>query len=461
MSFMPRARNFSTDRLAALPEAQRVALWQGLSQSQRADLLNRWDFLARSDQLAPEGTWRIWLVLSGRGWGKTKSLAGWVHEQIRQRGPIRVAIVAPTAGDARDVIVEGASGLLASAEARDGAPPIYEPSKRRVTWSNGATVTMFSAEEPDRLRGPQFHIACLDEVAAYPGGGRAVFDMLSFGLRLGDKPQTLITTTPRPIPLLKELIGRARSEANPTGDVALVRRSTYDNAANLAVDFLAAMRDRYEGTALGAQELHGAIMDEVAGALWTRGLIEKTRVRPAQVPDLVRKVVAIDPAVSSAAHSDETGIVVAGIAQNGELYVIDDMSGRYKPHEWARRALLAFDKHKCDRIVAEANQGGDMIEGVLRQINVELPGGAVISGANVPYRKVHARDGKRTRAEPIAARFEQGRAHLVHGLDALEGQLCTWDPLGNDPSPDRLDAMVWALTELGSGKGISVKFLKW
>lgn len=399
----------------------------------KALLLYDWSRWARPEQIAPEGDWRTWLYLAGRGAGKTRTGAEWV-QAIAASGSetTRIALVAPTAADARDVMVEGQSGILRIA--RPDQRPKYEPSRRQLTWPSGATALTFSAEEPDRLRGPQFTAAWADELAAWRRM-RETWDMLMFGLRLGANPQCFVSTTPRPVPLLKEILA----------DLATVvtRGSTYANAANLAPQFLTAILKRYEGTRLGQQEIQGLILDEVDGAYWSRDLIESTRVSKANVPELRRIVVAIDPAVSANETSDETGIIVAGIAPEGHTYVIEDRSGRMKPIEWARTALRLYRDHKADRIIGEVNNGGNMIEHTLRSAEVDG-----IAGRTVPYKAVHASKGKAARAEPIAALFEQNRAHIVGTLDQLEAQLCSWEPLGDERSPDRLDAMVWALTEL-------------
>lgn len=334
---------------------------------------------------------------------------------------MRAALIGRTAADVRDVMVEGESGILA--KSAPGFRPTYEPSKRRLTWPNGAMATTYSADQPDQLRGPQHSWAWADELAAWPY--RDTWDQVQFGLRLGAHPRFAVTTTPRPTSLVRELLKDPR--------VFVVRGSTYDNASNLAPDFLAKMRKRYEGTTLGRQELHAEVFDEAPGALWKRSRIDE--LRRLVVPDLVRIVVAIDPAITASEDSDETGIVVAGRCRDFSLWTIEDVSGRYSPDEWARKAIDAFVRWKADRLVAEANQGGDMVEDVIRQRD-----------RDVPIRLVHASRGKATRAEPVAALAEQGRAHHVGSHPALEDQLCTWVP--GMPSPDRMDAYVWAGTDL-------------
>lgn len=366
----------------------------------------------------------MWLVKAGRGWGKTRVGAEWVRS-VATPGA-RIALVGATAADVRDVMVEGESGILAVCEPWNR--PLYEPSKRRLTWPNGAMATAYSAEEPDRLRGPQHTHAWADEVAAWASPD--TWDMLLMGLRLGARPRAVVTTTPRTVPLMRAI------QASP--GLVITRGSTRDNAANLAPSFLSSLMTRYEGTRLGRQELDGEELDDNPDALWSREAIDGLRVREA--PELARVVVAIDPATTATASSDETGIVVAGLGVDGRGYVLADRSGRYKPDEWARRAVEAYHAHKADRIVAEGNQGGDMVTHVLRT-----------AWPDAPVRIVHASRGKVARAEPVAALYEQGRISHVGSLPQLEDQMCSWTP--GQASPDRMDALVWALTELMLGRG--------
>lgn len=416
--------------MSLLPAEQRNKLLAELSDQEVLALLYDWPFWARPNQLPPPGDWRVWLVLAGRGFGKTRTGAEWLRDQVQNRGRGRLALVAPTAADARDVMVEGESGILAISP--PWFRPVYEPSKRRLTWPNGAIATTYSADEPDRLRGPQHDGAWADELAAwkYPDA----WDMLMFGLRLGTDPRVVATTTPKPVRLIRELLA---SETT-----AVSRGSTYENAANLAPAFLQQIVTKYKGTRLGRQELDGEVLDDVPGALWTRKALDDLR-RPA-APELVRVVVAIDPAVTSGEDSDETGIVVAGRGVDGHGYVLRDLSCRMSPDGWARRAVVAFQDHRADRIVAEVNNGGDLVEQVVRTVD-----------RSVPYKAVHASRGKRVRAEPIAALYEQGKVHHVGGLPDLEDQMCSFLPEGGDKSPDRVDALVWALTELLLGGGAS------
>lgn len=375
----------------------------------------RWRDIARPAQVAPDGDWTVWLYSGGRGAGKSRAGAEWVHEQV-QAGARRIALVGPTAGDVRDVMVEGESGILNCGPVR----PVYEPSKRRVTWPNGAIATTYSADEPDRLRGPQHDAAWCDEIAAwrYP----QAWDMLMLGLRLGTDPRVVATTTPKPVKLVRDLMATA----------VVTRSTTYDNLDNLAPTFREQILSRYEGTRLGRQELLAELLEDVPGALWTRDLIEKAR---GVAPDLSRIVVAIDPAVTSGEQSDATGIIVVGkLGDTG--YVLEDLSGRYPPEQWANIAVDAYRRWEADRIVAEANNGGDLVASVLRAVN-----------PNVPVRLVRASRGKRARAEPVSALYEQGRIIHAGTFPELEDELCVWTP-DTVESPDRMDAMVWGLTDL-------------
>ncbi|HKT18000.1 MAG TPA: terminase family protein [Stellaceae bacterium] len=408
---------------ARLADGEREAHIAALEREGALEVCYDWKLWARPSQLPPQGAWRIWLLLAGRGFGKTRSGAEFVREEVMRGAAKRVALVAPTAADARDVMVEGESGLLAIAPAKER--PLYEPSKRRLTWPGGAMATLFSADEPERLRGPQFDLAWCDELAAwrYP----MAWDMLMMGLRLGATPRVVATTTPKPVPLIRALLA--------TPDCVVTRGSTKDNADNLAPAFLKAILAQYEGTRLGRQELEAELLEDVPGALWSRDSIERARV--ASAPALRRVVVAIDPAASSAAGADETGIVVAGLGEDGHGYVLDDHSGRLRPHDWAARAIAAFHAQRADRIVAEVNNGGEMVEATLRMLD-----------ASVPYKPVHASRGKMLRAEPVAALYEQGRVHHLGAFPALEDQMCVFAGAAGNASPDRLDALVWALTEL-------------
>jgi len=392
-----------------------------LTPVEASELLDDWRFWARPDQVAPEGNWRVWLIMAGRGFGKTRCGAEWVHQQIRN-GRKRIALVGETKADVRDVMVEGESGILATSGKNR---PLYEPSKRRVTWDNGAIAVCYSGDEPDQLRGPQHDAAWLDELAKYRYA-EDTWSNLDLGLRLGETPQVVITTTPRPIKILRELV--------QDDLVEVTRGSTYDNLPNLARSFADRIIERYEGTRLGRQELHAEILDDVVGALWQRSMIDDHRIN--ETPDhLERIVVGVDPAVTSGEDSDETGIIIAGrIGNRG--YILDDVSGKFTPQEWAIKATQLYYKYNADRIVAEVNQGGDMVEHTLRMVD-----------KNVSYKGVRAARGKMLRAEPIAALYEQGRIHHCGMFSKLEDQLCMYTHEGRE-SPDRLDALVWSLTDL-------------
>ncbi len=391
----------------------------------------------RADQLPPRaaqggGAWTTWLMLGGRGAGKTRAGAEWVRSlaTARREGvapPPRIALVGETLNDARSVMVEGVSGLLAvhPPELR----PLYEPSKRQVRWENGTVAHLYSAEDPDSLRGPQFSAAWCDELAKWRKPGET-WAMLQFGLRLGAAPRQVVTTTPRPIKLIKELL------ADPL--TAVTRVATAANAINLAPAFLESVVGRYRGTRLGRQELDAEILDDRPDALWPRELIERCRV--AEAPELRRIVVAVDPPATSGPHADACGIVAAGLGVDGRAYVLDDATVvGARPLDWARRAIRTYRAHEADRIVVEVNQGGDLVATVIAQVD-----------AGIPVRAVRASRGKWLRAEPVAALYEQGRVAHVGAFPALEDEMSDFGPdgLSGGRSPDRVDALVWALTEL-------------
>jgi phage terminase large subunit-like protein len=381
---------------------------------------------ARADQRPPIGkSWLTWLLMSGRGSGKTRSGSEWVHRAVDFMP--RVALIAPTGADARDIMLEGESGILTIAA--PGKRPHYEPSKRRLTWPNGAVATVFSAEEPDRLRGPEHYCAWLDE-GAYMPLINDVWSNLLFGLRLGRRPRIVVTTTPKPRPWLKELVADERT--------ILSKASTFDNLDNLSPVFAEEIISRYDGTRLGRQELYAELLTDVEGALWSWEMVEESRVKAA--PDeFDRIVVGVDPAGTSKKSSDETGIVVAGAA-GGEYFVLEDKSGRYSPHGWASAVRNAYDDWSADAVVVETNYGGDMVEHTLRT-----------SGVQARLLKVQARRSKALRAEPVVGLYEQGKVRHVGTFPALETQLTEWVPFDGE-SPDRVDAMVYALTQLSQGR---------
>ncbi len=408
-----------------------------------ADALDgSWRSKARPEQVEPEGDWwSVWLYLAGRGAGKTRSGAEWVLEKVAANPNERIALVAPTAAAARDVMVEGESGIMKIAP--EWNCPVYEPSNCRLAWPNGAQASTYSADEPERLRGPQFTNAWADELGVwrYPDA----WDMLQFCLRLGSRPRCVVTTTPRPSRLVRDLLARVGQ------DVALTRGRTYDNAANLAPSFLKDVERQYAGTRLGRQELDGELLTDTPGALWTREMIEAARRGVADVPEFTRIVVAIDPAATSGEDADETGIIAAGLGVDGKGYVLEDRSGRMTPTEWARAAVSSYHRFGADRIIAETNNGGEMVENTVRVID-----------PNVSYRSVHASRGKIARAEPVSALYEQNRVCHVGAFPALEDQMCEFAPGGmaGARSPDRMDALVWALTELMIGGGDSTAIIE-
>lgn len=379
---------------------------------------------ARPEQLPTDGEdWTTWLYLAGRGAGKTRTAAEWLAWEAIRANNTRWAVVAPTFGDARDTCAEGESGLLPILNQYEMLDN-YNRSIGEIRLKNGSRIKLFSADQPDRLRGPQHHGAWCDELAAWRY--LETYDQLMFGLRLGDNPRTVITTTPKPLKLIRDLLERE--------NVKVVRGSTFDNASNLAASALVELQARYEGTRMGRQELYGEVLEDVEGALWTNALLDDTRVD--SHPDLRRVVVAIDPSGGSSDSNDWQGIVVAGEGTDGELYILADRSVRDTPAGWARAAIRAYRDFEADRIVAEKNFGGEMVESTIRQVD-----------ANVPVRMVTASRGKLQRAEPVAALYEQGRVHHVGRFPLLEDQMLTWTP-ASGTSPDRMDAMVWAITEL-------------
>ena len=420
--------------LRQLPDDEVADILKQLGPAQAEELRYNWEFWARPEQLEPTGDWNAWLALAGRGWGKTRAGAEWVRHRIKKGDKI-VHCVAPTKGDVRRVMVEGDSGLLNVCWKGDKTYrgkhigfPIWSPTNNTLTWENGSKAVFFSAEDPERLRGPQAYSAWTDELCAWRNA-QETWDMMMFGLRLGRKPQVFITTTPKTTKLLRNIISDPKTHIS--------KGSTFDNAANLADTFLDAVKKTYEGTRLGRQELYAEILDEASGALWNRELLFKCEVDRDEVPPLSRIVVSVDPAVTNKTDSDMTGIIVAGIDQEGTAYVLEDHTDHYSPKEWAAKAIELYHEHMADRIVAERNQGGDMVRHTLQT-----------EDENVPIKLVHASRGKMARAEPVSALYEQGKVKHVKGLNDLEDQMVQWEPLGSIGSPDRLDAMVWALTDL-------------
>ncbi len=418
--------------LIALAPAKRRTLLRGMSTEQRKRLRHYWQLWAHEGQLPPESAWSVWLILAGRGFGKTRAGAEWVRAVAEADPAARIALVAASLPEARSIMVEGASGLLAIAPR--GKRPKFEPSRRRLVWPSGAQAMLYSAGEPESLRGPQHSHAWCDELAKWAhAGGRAeaAWDNLQLGLRLGDLPCVVVTTTPRAVPMVRRLLG------DP--DVVTTRGSTFQNRANLARGFIHSVQKQFGQTSLGRQELGGELIKDIEGALWTRAMIEAARESAASSAP-VRTVIGVDPPAS--AHGDACGIIVCALGEDGAARVLADASVvKASPERWARAVANAARVWQADRVVAEANQGGAMVESVLRAAEI-----------NLPLRLVHASKGKVARAEPVAALYEAGRVRHAGCFPALEDELCGLMAgggyVGPGRSPDRADALVWALTEL-------------
>ncbi len=385
-----------------------------------------WQVTGRDSQRPPPGAWRTWLLMGGRGSGKTRAGAEWVHSLATRDRPVRIALVAETLGDAREVMIDGVSGICRIARVQR---PDFEASRRRLVWRNGSVAQVFSSEDPESLRGPQFDYAWCDELAKWKHATET-WDMLQFGLRLGAHPQQLVTTTPRPVPVLKRLMADR--------DTVTVKISTVANAANLSAGFIQAMTDRYGATRLGRQELDGEWMEDRDDALWNRAQLDGLRLR--QPGPVGRIVVAVDPPVASNAQNSCCGIIVAGLDGQGRALVLADGSVEgATPAAWAQAVVRSFRRFDADRVVVEINQGGDMVGAMLKSVD-----------ANLPIAPVRATRGKFLRAEPVAALYEQGRVAHAGLFAKLEDQMCDFGPegLSDGRSPDRLDALVWAITAL-------------
>lgn len=421
----------SKAEILALATPQERAAFFGKMTAHEADMLfYDWDFWARPKQQLPEQLLAdlvvAWLIMAGRGFGKTR-VGAEVIRRWQGQGFGRFALVGQTPGEVRDVMIEGPSGILATSPPWNR--PDYEPSKKRLTWPNGAIATAYSAENPEVLRGPQHEKAWIDELAKMKHSGE-VWENLLLGLRLGRSPQVIVTTTPKPIPLIKDIIaGKEVPTVVTTG-------TTFENIGNLSPVFFNTVVKRYEGTTLGRQELYAQLLDDNPGALWNRAMIEADRIT--KLPeDLARIVVGVDPATTSGENADEVGIVVGGVGKTtGEGYILDDLSLRGTPNEWAAQVVAAYHKWKADRVVGEVNNGGDLVEAVIRAVD-----------RAISYRKVHASRGKAIRAEPIVALYEKHKIHHVGTLKKLEDELCQWDTTMTW-SPNRLDALVWTMSEL-------------
>jgi phage terminase large subunit-like protein len=430
------------ESLALLPESDRAQILD-LTEAQAEQLKWDWNFWARPEQILPPGDWLTWLVLAGRGFGKTRTGAEAVRRLVCGPTPLaagqynRIALVAETSADARDVMVEGPAGLLSVHPA--AFRPLYEPSKRRLTWPNGAVATVFNATEPDQLRGPNHDLSWSDELAKW-AYAEETWDMLQFGMRLGNHPRQIITTTPKPIPVVKRIL---KSEST-----FITHGSTFDNRSNLAPSFFTQVVARYEGTRLGRQELRAEMLDDVEGALWTREMIDAARA-PVKRVDMARVVVSIDPSGTKGDEDsgDWIGIIVAAKGVDGRGYILADRSCKLPPGAWGRRAVDAYREFGADRIIAERNFGGAMVEHVIRTVD-----------RSVAYQEVTASRGKVQRAEPVAALYEQKRVTHLGDFTELEDQLCQMTPDGylGSGSPDRADALVWALSELMIGTGFDM-----
>lgn len=437
ISTQPDMRSAAAWIVSEGPDAQEDFL-AALSEGELFALPWLFEFWAMPHQLPPEGDWRTWMILGGRGAGKTRAGAEWVRAQVEGARPLdagrcaRMALVGETVDQVREVMIFGESGIMACSP--PDRRPEWQATRKRLLWPNGAIAQVFSAHEPESLRGPQFDGAWVDELAKWKRA-QETWDMLQFGLRLGEDPRVCVTTTPRNVGVLKELMAR--------DSTVVTSAPTEANAANLAQGFLEEVRARYAGTRLGRQELDGVLVDEAEDALWTPAMIEAGRV--AEAPPLDRIVVAIDPPVTGHGGSDACGIVVAGAITRGPVqdwraFVLEDASVEgASPAQWAEAAIRAMDRWGAERLVAEVNQGGDLVEQVIRQVD-----------PLVPLRKVHASRGKLARAEPVAALYEQGRVYHARGLGALEDQMCAMTARGYEGrgSPDRVDALVWAITDL-------------
>lgn len=427
--FQSLHRDDAIERVANLPEAA------------AKDLLKRpWWFIGRPEQQEPKGDWNVWLILSGRGWGKTRTGSEWLAQQVLAQPlapdgtPTEWAIIAETFSDTRIMCVEGPSGIMRVLERlglKQDVDFTYNKSLWQINFAQGQRIHMFGADNPDAGRGFNLAGVWADEVAKWRYPYETWFEGIAPALRIGKHPRACVTTTPKPIKILREWVKRE------DGSVYVTRGSTFDNSTNLSGAALTELRARYHDTRIGRQELYGELLDDVEGALWTRVSIDAARVTTA--PPMIRIVVGVDPAVTSSNDSDLTGIVAVGMASDGNYYVLDDKSLRDTPDAWARVAVNLYQELNADRIVAETNNGGDMIIMLMRQIDPAIS-----------VKKVTATRGKQMRAEPISSLYEQGKVHHVGYFAELENQMCEWTPDSNE-SPDRLDALVWALTELSTG----------
>jgi phage terminase large subunit-like protein len=420
-----KLETLKADHIAAMPPEQAEAVVEYLARTDAGAFLRLWRFWSHVYQDPPEGDWSIWLMMAGRGAGKTRAGAEWVNAEAASGRARRIGIIGETMQDARAVMVEGKSGILYPL--RTEIRPDFKPALRRLTWKSGAVGELFSADDPDQLRGPEFDLVWADEFAKWRRPGHA-FDMAQMGLRLGRHPRMLMTTTPRNIPELKMVLGEATT--------AVTRAVTADNARHLSPSFLKLVQARYGGSRLGRQELMGEILQDDETALWRRAWIDAARV--SGVPALVRVVVAVDPPVTSSARSDACGIIVAGRDAAGEVYVLADRTVQgVSPATWAHRAAQAVKAYEAGAIVVEVNQGGDLVRDLMRE-----------ACPLAPVRTTRASQSKRVRAEPVAVMYEQGRVHHVGSMPELEDEMCLFGSESQQGSPDRVDALVWAVNDL-------------
>lgn len=416
-------------KFGTLEGLEKTLVFLKKEQNKRYHDLDEWLKTARPSQLLPPGDWSIWLILAGRGFGKTRTGAESVRLLIEKHAYRRAALIGASQVQTRAIMVDGVSGLRACYKNKRCAPTLLS-SKKQLLFKNGAIAECFGGDQVDQLRGPQFDLAWIDELAKFRRP-EALLDQLSFSLRLGSAPKCIITTTPRPLPILEKLMKRE--------DVVVTKGSTFENSDNLAPKFLTQVADQFRHTRLGAQELYGEVLSEQEGALWQRSMLHYKQ--PAYdengTPLLRRIVVAIDPATTHHEKSDETGVVVVGLDAQGDAYVLEDLSGRHSPLAWGERAVDAYHRYRADRIVAETNKGGDLVERVIRSLD-----------ASASYKEVRATKGKATRAEPVAALYERGRIFHTRPFTQLEEQMCSFVPGLTSKSPDRIDALVWGITEL-------------
>lgn len=439
------------DRLLKLPRDERNRfIRKEMTDELVLSLLYDWSENGRPEQQPPPGNWRWWLVLAGRGFGKTRTGCEWINAKAllakREGRPRRFALVAETKSDCRDVIAEGESGILATSPPWN--MPRYEVSKRRITWPDGTMGFLYSGEEPDQLRGPQFTDALVDELAKYQYM-QETMDNLEMALRLGENPQGVITTTPRPLPLIKEMIGEATEEDDDDPRVVVTRGSSYQNYVNLSPNYIKNIIKKYEGTRVGRQEIYADILDDVEGGFWTGEMLEKNRLpRKSKLPEMTRIGVAIDPATTSGENANETGIMVGGLGTNGIAYLFEDKSGVFAPETWGDIAIASYDEYMGDAIIGERNNGGDLVRRNIR---------ACDGGDKPKIKLVWASRGKHVRAEPISSFHERGRIKFIGSFPDLEEQLKFYTPKGweGEGSPDRGDAFVWLMWYLLVNSSVS------